>query len=67
MVTQRAREALNDQRETARRALFHPEGEVLAAAHQYEAAAKQYFVNELTRNSEAHNDNVQSASAATRT
>ena len=34
LVTQRAREALNAQRETARRALLHQQGEFLAATHQ---------------------------------
>ena len=41
LVTQRAREALNDQREIARRALLHQQGEFLAAIHQCEAAAGQ--------------------------
>ena len=58
-VTQRAREALNIQRETPRRALLHQQGHFLAAAHQYEAAAKQNLVSALARNNEAHNHNVQ--------
>ena len=33
LVTQRARAALNDQRETAQRALPHQQGEILAATH----------------------------------
>ena len=37
MVTQRAREALYDQRETARRVLLCQQGELLAATHQNEA------------------------------
>ena len=45
LVTQRAREALNDQRETARRVLLHQQGEFLAATHQREAAARQNLVN----------------------
>ena len=57
LVTQRAREALNDQRETARRA--HQQGEPIDATHQYEAAARQTLVNSLARNNEAHNCNVQ--------
>ena len=36
LLTQRAREALHDQRETARRALLHQQGEFLAATHQHE-------------------------------
>ena len=39
LVKQRAREALNNQRETARRALLHQQGEFLAATHLKEAAA----------------------------
>ena len=39
LVTQRAREALNDQRETARRALLHQQGLLLAATHHYKPAA----------------------------
>ena len=58
-VTQRAREALNLQRDTARRALLHQEGEFLAATHQDEAAARQNLVNTLTMNSEAHCYNEQ--------
>ena len=45
LVTQRARENQNDQRETARPTLLHQQGELLAATHQYEAAARQNFVN----------------------
>ena len=59
MVTQRAGEALNDQRETARRALHHQQGELLAATHLCEAAARQNLVNALARNDEAHTYNVQ--------
>ena len=59
LVTKRAREALNDQHETARRALLHQQEEFLAATHQYEAAARQNLVSTLARNSEAHNCNVQ--------
>ena len=59
LVTQRAREALNDQRETARRALLHQQREFFAAAHPHEVAARQNLVNTLTRNNEAHNYNVQ--------
>ena len=33
-------QALNVQRETARRGSLHQQGELLAAAHQYEAAAR---------------------------
>ena len=44
MITQRAREALNDQREKARRALLHPQGEILAATDQYEEVARQSLV-----------------------
>ena len=40
-VTQRARATLNDQRETARRAMLHQQDEFLAATHQYEAVARQ--------------------------
>ena len=58
LVTQRARESQNDQRETARRALLHQTGEILAATHQYEAAARQNFVNTLTKKNEAHNYNA---------
>ena len=39
LVTQRAQEALHDQRETARRALLRQQGRLLAATHQYVAAA----------------------------
>ena len=53
MVTQRAREALNDQRETARRALLHQKGELLDATHQHEAAcaanSSQCFWQEILR------------------
>ena len=59
LVTQKAGDALNDQRETARRALFHLQGEFLAAAHQYEAAARQNLVNTMARSDETHNCNVQ--------
>ena len=59
LVTQREREALNDQRETARRALLLQQGEFLAATHQHEVAARENLVNAVTRNNEAHNYNVQ--------
>ena len=59
LVTQRAREALNDQRGTVRRAVLHQQGEILAASHQYEEAARQHLVNILTRNHEANNYYVQ--------
>ena len=59
LVTQRAREALNDQRETARRALLHQHGEFVAAIHQCEAAAGQTIVSTGARNNEAHSYNVQ--------
>ena len=59
LVKRRAREAWNDQRETFRRALLHEQGWVLAATHQYEAAAKQNLVNTLTNFNEAQNYNVQ--------
>ena len=59
LVTQRARAALDDQRETAHRALLHQQGEFLGATHQYEAAARQKFVTILARLSEAHDYNVQ--------
>ena len=59
MVAPRAREALNDQRETARRALLPLQGGVLAATQQQEAAPRQHFVNTLARHNEAHNYNVQ--------
>ena len=58
LVTHWAQEALNDQREKARRALLCQQGEFLAATHQYEAVARQNFVNTLTRNNEAHNHDV---------
>ena len=53
MARQRAREALDDQRDTARRALLHQQKEFLAT-HQYEAAVRQSFVSALASNSEAH-------------
>ena len=59
MMTQRARDALNDQREAARRVLLHRQGEFRAASHQYEAAARQNLVNTLARSGEAHIDHVQ--------
>ena len=59
LVTQRAREALNVQRETARRALLHWQGELLAATHQDEAVARQNLVRALEINRERHNYNVQ--------
>ena len=58
LVTQRAREALNVQCETARRALLHQQREFLAATHHYEAAAMQNLVFALARNIEAHNYQV---------
>ena len=59
VVTHRAREALNDPRDTARRALFHQQGSFLAATHQHDAAARQHLVSALARNCEAHNYNMQ--------
>ena len=53
LVTQRAQEALNDERETALRALVHQQGEILAVTHQCEVAARQHLVHVLTRNHEA--------------
>ena len=53
-VTQRAREALHDQRETARRAPLHQQGEILAVTHQYEAAAKQNLVSALACEADCH-------------
>ena len=53
-VTQRAREARNDQRETARRAVLHQRGEFLAGTHHCEAAARQNLVSIINRNGEAH-------------
>ena len=41
LVTYRAREGLNDHRETARCALLHQQGEVLAATRQCEAVARE--------------------------
>ena len=61
-VTQRAREFLNDHRETALRAWFHQHGEFLAATHQYEAVARQNFVNSSARNNDTP---VQRADAST--
>ena len=55
LVTQRAREALNDQRATARRVLRHQQEEFLAATHQYVAVAKQNLVSALARNNKTHN------------
>ena len=55
LVRQRAQEALNNHRETARRVLLHQQREVLAATHQYEAAAKRNLVSALARNTETHN------------
>ena len=47
LITQGALEALNDQLETARRALLHQQGEFLVATLQYDTAATekscQYF------------------------
>ena len=45
LVTQRARQALNDQRETARRAVLHQQD-------QCDAAARQHLVNTLARHNE---------------
>ena len=45
LVAQRAREALYDQRETARRSLLPQQGEFLAATHRYEAAARKNLIN----------------------
>ena len=59
LVTQRAREALSDQREAARRALLRQEGVFLAVTPHYGAGARQHLVSALARNSEAHNYNVQ--------
>ena len=57
MVAQR--EALNDQREAARRALRHRQGDVLAGTHRYEAAARQNLVSALARDTEGHSFNEQ--------
>ena len=57
--TKRAREALKDQSETARRALLHQEGEFLAACHQHEAVGRQILVSALARTNEVHSYNVQ--------
>ena len=59
LVTRRARESLNFQRETARRPLLPQQGDFPAATHQYEAAARQNLVSTLATNNEAHNDYVQ--------
>ena len=59
LFTQRVRGALYDQRETARRALLHQQGEFLAAIHQHEAVARHNLANTLTRNDEGHIYNVQ--------
>ena len=59
LVTQRAREALHDQRETARRAVLHQQGYFIVTTHQVEAAARRNFVNALASDNEAHNYNVQ--------
>ena len=50
---------LHDQRETARRALLHQPGEILAVTHQFEADARQNLVNALARYTETHRCNVQ--------
>ena len=64
-ASQRAREGLNPQRDTARRALLFKQGELPAATHQFEAAASQNLIITLTRTKwsteRAH------ASSATRT
>ena len=59
IFTQRAREALNDQRETARHALLHQQGKFLAATYQFQAPARQNLVSAVARNYEAHNLDVQ--------
>ena len=59
MITQRARDALNDQRETVRRALHHQEGQLPSATRQYGAAARQKLVCASARKNEAHKENVQ--------
>ena len=51
----RARETLNVQRETDRRALLHH-------TQQYETVARQDLVSALARNNEAHTNNVQKTS-----
>ena len=53
--SRKAIEALNVQREAARRTLLHQQGDFLAATHQYEAAARQNLVSALARHNEAHN------------
>ena len=58
LVTRRAREALKDQRETARRALLHQQGELLAATHHYEVAARQNLDSTLAINNETHHSKV---------
>ena len=59
LVTQRAREALHDQCETARRALLRQQGRLIAATYQCVAAARENLVNILARNEEAHRYNEQ--------
>ena len=53
LVTQRAREVLYDQRETARRALLNEHGKFLPPIHRFETAEEQSVVNTLERNGKA--------------
>ena len=55
LVTQRARGTLKVQRETARRALLHRQGEFCVATNQYGVVARQNLVSALATNGEAHN------------
>ena len=66
LVTQGARESLNDQRETARLVLHHQQIYFLAATHQNIVLARQNFSIILARNSEAHKKGA-GASSTTRT
>ena len=54
LVTQRAREAQNDQRQEARRALLRQQEEFLAATRQHEANARQNLVSALAQKNEVH-------------
>ena len=49
LVKQRAQKDLNVQRETARRAFLHQQGEFIAATRQHEVAARQKLVSALAR------------------
>ena len=58
LVTHRAQEALNVQRETDRRISHYQQGKFLADCHQDEAGARQNLVSVLARHNEAHNENA---------